>query len=93
MYWVVFSVFSVVKFFSDTLMGWVPFYWLRKCLFLIWCMSPLDGSTLIYTKFVMPVFNKNKTAIDTFVKNGKEIAGEAFNKASDVIEAELKKSD
>jgi hypothetical protein len=28
----------------------------------------------------MPVFNKNKTTIDTFVNKGKEIAGEAFHK-------------
>ena len=30
MYWVVFSLFSVLEFFSDTLVGWVPFYWLIK---------------------------------------------------------------
>ena len=30
MYWVVFALFSVVEFFSDILVGWVPFYWLLK---------------------------------------------------------------
>ncbi len=30
MYWVVFAVFSVAEFFSDILVGWVPFYWLLK---------------------------------------------------------------
>jgi receptor expression-enhancing protein 5/6 len=30
MYWVVFSVFSIAEFFSDILVGWVPFYWLAK---------------------------------------------------------------
>jgi hypothetical protein len=43
-------------------------------------MSPLDGSTLIYTKFVMPVFNKNKPAIDSIVSKGKEIVEEACTK-------------
>jgi receptor expression-enhancing protein 5/6 len=33
MYWVVFSVFSVLEFFSDILVGWVPFYWLGKVCF------------------------------------------------------------
>ena len=47
MYWVVFSVFSVLEFFSDILMGWIPFYWLTKCGFLIWCMSPANGPELI----------------------------------------------
>jgi receptor expression-enhancing protein 5/6 len=30
MYWVVFAVFSIAEFFSDFLVGWVPFYWLAK---------------------------------------------------------------
>jgi ABC-type multidrug transport system fused ATPase/permease subunit len=30
MYWVVFAVFSVVEFYSDIIVGWVPFYWLLK---------------------------------------------------------------
>ena len=30
MYWVVFALFSVLEFFSDFLVGWVPFYWLVK---------------------------------------------------------------
>ena len=29
-YWVVFASFSVLEFFSDLLVGWVPFYWLLK---------------------------------------------------------------
>ena len=29
-YWVVFSYFSVVEFFSDIVCGWIPFYWLFK---------------------------------------------------------------
>ena len=30
MYWVVYALFSVLEFFSDILVGWVPFYWLSK---------------------------------------------------------------
>ena len=29
-YWVVFALFSVLEFFSDMLVGWVPFYWFTK---------------------------------------------------------------
>ena len=29
-YWVVFSWFSVIEFFSDIVCGWIPFYWLFK---------------------------------------------------------------
>jgi len=30
MYWVVFAGFSVVEFFSDILLDWIPVYWLGK---------------------------------------------------------------
>lgn len=30
MYWIVFAFFCVIEFFSDILVGWVPFYWLLK---------------------------------------------------------------
>lgn len=33
MYWVVFALFSVIEFFSDILVGWVPIYWLLKVIF------------------------------------------------------------
>ena len=70
MYWVVFALFSVVEFFSDILVGWVPFYWLLKCLFLLWCMSPLEGSTLIYSKVIRPYFLKHESKLDEMVKKG-----------------------
>ena len=33
-YWVVFAAFSVCEFFSDILVGWVPFYWFLKVRFI-----------------------------------------------------------
>ena len=103
MYWVVFALFSVLEFFSDILVGWVPFYWLLKvifrlhrlfgewlapteniflnlmmilflfqCLFLLWCMSPLEGSTVIYKKVILPYFLKHESQIDDLVKKGQK---------------------
>merc|ERR1712062_206694 len=74
-YWVVFALFSVIEFFSDILVGWVPFYWLTKCAFLIWCMSPLDGSSTIYFKIVLPLFKRNQSKVDSFIDRAKEKAG------------------
>ena len=83
MYWVVFAVFSVVEFFSDIILGWVPFYWLTKCAFLVWCMSPLDGASTIYNNFVLPWFRKNQTALDEAVSKGRknisDFADQAIN--------------
>lgn len=57
-YWVVFAAFSVVEFFSDCLMSWFPLYWLAKIVFLLWCSAdiPLNGSSVIYNRFIRPVF-------------------------------------
>jgi len=65
-YWVVFSLFSVIEFFSDIIFSWFPFYWLAKVAFLIWCFMPMqcNGSMVIYNRFIRPVFLKTRTDID-----------------------------
>lgn len=98
MYWVVFSLFSVVEFFSDTVVGWVPFYWLIKCAFLLWCMSPLEGSSVIYTRVIRPYFLKHESAIDDAVRKGTgmatKITDAAVEKAKDfAAEQQLNKND
>jgi len=98
MYWVVFSLFSVLEFFSDALVGWVPFYWLMKCAFLLYCMSPLEGSSVIYHRVIRPYFLKHESAIDDAVRKGTQqankIADAAMEKAKDyAAEQQLNKSD
>jgi len=65
-YWVVFAVFSVIEFFSDILLSWMPFYFLAKCIFLIWCAAPsgFNGSDFIYNRIIRPFFLKHQTDID-----------------------------
>jgi hypothetical protein len=56
-------------------------------------MSPLDGSTLIYKKFVVPFFYKNQGAIDNVINKGREkfntLADEAIEKGRELIRARL----
>lgn len=61
-YWVVFAAFSVVEFFSDSLMNWFPFYWLTKVAFLLWCSAdvPNNGSAMLYNRFIRPFFLQHK---------------------------------
>ncbi|EDV53622.1 uncharacterized protein Dere_GG12216 [Drosophila erecta] len=65
-YWVTFAIFTVIEFFSDLLTSMIPFYWLLKCAFLIWCMLPIkqNGSTIIYHKLVRPYFLKHSESFD-----------------------------
>ncbi|GFW99148.1 receptor expression-enhancing protein 5 [Trichonephila clavipes] len=57
-YWVVFAALSLAEFFSDFILALIPFYWMLKCLFLIWCFLPfsMNGSKFIYHRFIRPVF-------------------------------------
>lgn len=63
-YWVTFAVFSVLEFFSLYITKIIPFYWLLKCIFFIWCMAPLgenNGSIVLYTKIIRPYFLKHQS--------------------------------
>ena len=68
-YWVVYSMFSFIEIFVDSLLILVPFYYLLKFAFLLWCMHPRTrGTDFIYRKFFRPSFRKNSKKIDTFLK-------------------------
>ncbi|KRT80404.1 hypothetical protein AMK59_6638 [Oryctes borbonicus] len=75
-YWVIFAMFSIIEFFADVIVGWFPLYWLAKCVCMVWLMIPteLNGSLMIYKKFVRPQFLKHHNVID-----------EAMDKASKLI--------
>jgi len=64
-YWVVFAAFSVLDNFADVLLGWIPFYWLAKVLFLGWCFAPGDfnGSTVVYQQIILPFFMKHEKEV------------------------------
>ncbi|ALC42711.1 CG8331, partial [Drosophila busckii] len=71
-YWVTFGIFTVIEFFSGFLTHFIPFYWLLKCGFLIWCMLPADnnGSVVIYHKLVRPHFLKHHQTVDNLINDG-----------------------
>lgn len=70
-YWVVFAVFSILEFFSDILLSWMPFYYLAKCVFLVWCCAPMsfNGSDFIYRTIIRPFFLQHQTKIQETVDN------------------------
>ncbi|XP_065189047.1 receptor expression-enhancing protein 5-like [Sycon ciliatum] len=87
-YWVIYAFFSVIEFFSDIFLGWIPFYYLLKCAFLVWCMvpGPANGSLLLYEKVLRPVFLKHEKQIDQVankaLSSAKEVSAEASNIAT-----------
>ncbi|XP_076443724.1 receptor expression-enhancing protein 5-like isoform X2 [Babylonia areolata] len=89
-YWVVYSVFSLVEFFADILLFWIPFYWLLKCLFLIWCFAPTawNGSSTLYYRFIRPFILRHQSNIDKALDDAREAINEAQDTAEQLIKDE-----
>lgn len=83
-YWVVFAAFSLLEFFSDFLLSWMPFYWLLKCVFLIFCMLPFswNGSSFIYKRIIRPLFLRHEKQIDKVIDSATEAGEEIVNEAT-----------
>lgn len=87
-YWVIFACFSVVEFFSLYICKIIPFYWLLKCIFFVWCMAPIEnnGSVVMYQKVIRPYFLKHQNAVDDLINNAqdklKKGAEEIFKKGN-----------
>ena len=71
-YWVVLGVFSVVELLLDPVLNPLtysfPTYLILKCLFLAWCMAPieLNGSDVIFNNVSSFTFNRLKDICFTF---------------------------
>ncbi|XP_062888060.1 receptor expression-enhancing protein 6-like isoform X2 [Mobula hypostoma] len=89
-YWVVYGIFSVAEFFSDIFLYWFPFYYVGKCLFLLWCMAPVmwNGSQIIYKRIVRPLFLKHHAQVDSAVN---DLSSKALDAAECVTREALDK--
>ncbi|XP_028421583.1 receptor expression-enhancing protein 5 isoform X1 [Perca flavescens] len=70
-YWVVYGLFSIAEAFSDIFLFWFPFYYIGKCLFLVWCMAPVtwNGSAVLYSRVIRPFFLKHQATMDSVVSD------------------------
>lgn len=58
-YWIIFGVFSILDSFSFGILQLIPFYFVFKILFLLWCYMPnTQGSIIIYNLFVSKILKK-----------------------------------
>lgn len=88
-YWVVYSAFSIVEFFSDIFLSWFPLYFLFKCMFLGWCMAPFswNGSEFIYKRIIAPFVMEHEKEAEQFIAEATNIVQGFAEKA----ESEVKK--
>ncbi|KAI1718728.1 TB2/DP1, HVA22 family domain-containing protein [Ditylenchus destructor] len=58
-YWTVFASFSLLDFFADTLMSFMPLYWIVKVLFLLYLALPQTrGAQKLYVRYVDPAVTR-----------------------------------
>ncbi|XP_044274999.1 receptor expression-enhancing protein 6-like [Varanus komodoensis] len=92
-YWVVYGIFSVAEFFSDTFLYWFPFYYISKCVFLLWCMTPFpwNGSRVLYRSLIRPWFLKHHQTVDGVLNDLSARAAGAASMASQDVSQEVTK--
>jgi len=71
-YWIVYGFFTLIESFTDFFLFWIPFYYLFKILFLLWCFLPqFKGADTMYHRFIEPIFIKYETKVDGGIKSFK----------------------
>nr|XP_060640720.1 receptor expression-enhancing protein 6 isoform X1 [Anolis sagrei ordinatus] len=90
-YWVVYGLFSVAEFFSDTFLYWFPFYYVGKSLFLVWCMAPVswNGSQVLYRHVVRPWFLRHHQTVDSVLN---DLGGRAAAVSKEVSKEGIKRT-
>merc|ERR1711976_76113 len=72
-YWIIVSLFGCIETFTGGLIGWLPFYYEIKFVFLIALQIPqYQLASKIYSQYAEPFFNKHEAKIDHFIARLKE---------------------
>jgi len=73
-YWIVYASFGFAEYIGYTFFHTLPFYWLGKCIFLMWLMAPGEkgGSHILYHRLIRPFVLKHHPVIDKHIRDAKE---------------------
>jgi len=58
-YWIVFALFTLVEFFLDIVLAWIPLYYEVKLVFILWLALP-------QTRGALKLWQDNQASIDKF---------------------------
>ncbi|CDJ50561.1 hypothetical protein, conserved [Eimeria brunetti] len=68
-YWVVYGAFSILEYFVDFILFWVPFYYLFKFCFLLYLGLPcFKGAESVYNCLVRPFLLQHQQPIDSYLE-------------------------
>ena len=85
-YWSVYAVFSFFDLFAKFILKFIPFYFVLKLVFLIWCFMPnTKGATFIYKNLLSKYFKKYEAKFDKIADKFKPLNEKIFDKEKEII--------
>ena len=73
-YWIIFSSFIIIDFFSAVILKIIPFYFFMKICFLIWLQWPgSHGCDIIFNYVINSIFDSIEEELDEYVQEVKEV--------------------
>jgi hypothetical protein len=66
-YWSVQGFLTMIEYYLEYFVSFLPFYWEIKILLMIWLIHPLgafDGSKFVYHVYIQPILASRERAID-----------------------------
>ena len=85
-YWSVYAVFSFFDLFAKFILKFIPFYFVLKLVFLIWCFMPnTKGATFIYKNLLSKYFKKYEGKFDKIADKFKSLNKKINDKEKEII--------
>ena len=85
-YWSVYAVFSFFDLFAKFILKFIPFYFVLKLVFLIWCFMPnTKGATFIYKNLLSKYFKKYEGKLDKIADKFKALNKKITDKEKEII--------
>ena len=85
-YWAVYAVFNFLDLFAKFILKIIPFYYVVKLIFLVWCFMPnTQGALFIYNKILRNFFIKNEEILNKYVNKLMKKTNEVSDKAKEEI--------
>ena len=86
-YWAVYAVFDFFDLFVGFILKIIPFYYILKLVFLVWCFMPnTQGALTVYNHIIKRFFIKYENKLDTLVNKVMEKSKETTSRFKKEIE-------
>merc|ERR1712188_1552 len=89
-YWIVYSLFTLLEMFTSFLLGWIPFYHQLKLGFLIWLShDSTKGAQYIYQNHIEKFLDRHEDTIDDTLNKVSDTVTHRTSSLGDLLASEL----